>query len=100
MSSNVSGRDLNSISTLLDHLELVHPRRRAQRHQVALARLGGEAGAVVIGAYVEAGLVMVLFAIGEALDANGKVVEVKDASHVVMVSHPDKVAALIVEAAR
>jgi pimeloyl-ACP methyl ester carboxylesterase len=29
-----------------------------------------------------------------------KVVEVKDASHVVMVSHPDKVAALIVEAAR
>jgi pimeloyl-ACP methyl ester carboxylesterase len=28
-----------------------------------------------------------------------KVVEVKDASHVVMVSHPDKVAALIVEAA-
>lgn len=29
-----------------------------------------------------------------------KVVEVKEASHVVMVSHPDKVAALIVEAAR
>jgi pimeloyl-ACP methyl ester carboxylesterase len=29
-----------------------------------------------------------------------KVVEVKDASHVVMVSHSDKVAALIVEAAR
>ena len=29
-----------------------------------------------------------------------KVIEVKDASHVVMVSHPDKVAALIVEAAR
>lgn len=29
-----------------------------------------------------------------------KVVEVKDASHVVMVSHPDKVAALIVEAAQ
>lgn len=29
-----------------------------------------------------------------------KVVEVSDASHVVMVSHPDKVAALIVEAAR
>ena len=29
-----------------------------------------------------------------------KVVEVRDASHVVMVSHPDQVAALIVEAAR
>ena len=29
-----------------------------------------------------------------------KVVEVKGASHVVMVSHPDKVAALVVEAAR
>lgn len=65
----------------------------------AVAQGGGSASAAEATT-----VVLVHGAFADSASWNGVVhklqVEVKEASHVVMVSHPDKVAALIVEAAR